>query len=195
MKKIVLTLAVLALISCGSQQAATENTMTNEKAHVRENIPDKHRANTSPLMAKGNISLEEVQATTWFKRTHEAFQPDAEALEAFQKAMKKHDYKIDVYFGLWCGDSHREVPKLIKLMEMAEIDLSRLTFVSVDRSKRVPDVSPEIAEKLNIHHVPTFIFYKEGEEVERFVERPVESLEKDLAKIAQGEAYSDRYGG
>lgn len=194
MKKIVFTFGLLACIACGSQQTATENNMATEENNVRENIPDKHREKPSPLMAKGNISLEEIHTTSWFQRSYESFQPEPEALKAFQKAMRKQDYKIDVYFGLWCGDSHRDVPKLVKLMEMANCDLSRLTFVSVDRSKRVPDVSPEIAEKLHIHHVPTFIFYKDGLEVERYVERPVESLEKDLAKIAQGEDYSDRYG-
>jgi thiol-disulfide isomerase/thioredoxin len=193
MKKILLSFGLLAIFACGSQQTTTENT-NNDSTSVRENIRERHRGNTSPLLAKGNIGLAEIQAMPWYESSYQSYQPNAEALQAFKKAMKKHDYNIDVYFGTWCGDSRREVPKLIKLMEMADADLSRLTFVSVNRSKQVPDVMPEVAQKLNIHHVPTIIFYENGTETERFVERSKESLEKDLVKIAMGDEYLDRYG-
>ena len=41
------------------------------------------------------------------------------------------------------------------------------------------------AEGLRIELVPTIIFYKDGSEIGRIVETPVESMEKDLLKIIE----------
>ena len=46
---------------------------------------------------------------------------------------------------------------------------------------------------MNIHHVPTFILYQNGIEVNRIIETPVESLEKDLIAIIQAKKYSSNY--
>jgi hypothetical protein len=54
--------------------------------------------------------------------------------------------------------------------------------------------TPSNFEKgLNITNVPTFIFYKNGNEMNRFVELPVENLAQDLAKIIKGETYHHSY--
>jgi hypothetical protein len=46
--------------------------------------------------------------------------------------------------------------------------------------------SPEKQEKrLNITHVPTFIYYRNEKELGRIVENPMESLEKDTQAIVQ----------
>ena len=52
--------------------------------------------------------------------------------------------------------------------------------------------NPE-AKGLNIHRVPTFIFYKDAKEIGRFVERVRESLEKDMLKIVSGQEYKHFY--
>jgi hypothetical protein len=41
--------------------------------------------------------------------------------------------------------------------------------------------------------VPTFIFMKDGQELGRIVEYPLESLEKDMAKILSGVDYKHAY--
>ena len=45
----------------------------------------------------------------------------------------------------------------------------------------------------NIMPIPTLIFYKDGQEMNRIVEFPVESLYKDMAKILKNESYQDAY--
>ena len=55
-------------------------------------------------------------------------------------------------------------------------------------------VTPQQYEKgLNIINIPTLIFYKDGQEMNRIVEFPVESLYKDMAKILKSESYQDAY--
>ena len=62
--------------------------------------------------------------------------------------------------------------------------------VFVNRSKSTPD---NLQEGFNIERVPTFIFYKEGKEIGRFVEFPQESVEADMLKIVSGEPYKHSY--
>ena len=45
----------------------------------------------------------------------------------------------------------------------------------------------------NIFRVPTFIVLKKGAEIGRIIERPVESLEHDLAKIVAHQPYQPAY--
>ena len=60
----------------------------------------------------------------------------------------------------------------------------------MDRDKKTPTGS---ATKNSITNVPTFIFYKDGKEVHRIVESPVEFLEDDMLAILSGAAYKHTY--
>ena len=46
---------------------------------------------------------------------------------------------------------------------------------------------------LNIHHVPTVIFYKNGNEIGRIIEYPVQLLEEDMVAILTGASYTPNY--
>lgn len=93
--------------------------------------------------------------------------------------------------GTWCGDSKRETPKMLKLLDEAGYNYNNLEMFAVDYDKTTPD---QLEEKYDIHHVPTIIFYKDGKEVNRFVEYAQgASLEEDIAKIVSGEEYHDSY--
>jgi hypothetical protein len=54
----------------------------------------------------------------------------------------------------------------------------------------VPDGS---ATDSGIEYVPTFIFSKNGKEINRIVEFPIFSLEKDMLDILQGKDYKNAY--
>ena len=49
--------------------------------------------------------------------------------------------------------------------------------------------------KYNIINVPTFIFYRDGKEINRIVELTIESIEKDILKILDGTGYQNAYYG
>ena len=92
--------------------------------------------------------------------------------------------------GTWCGDSQHETPIFYKLMDAINFDYKNLTMIAVNRSKETPD---NLQEGLKITNVPTFIFYKKGKEMGRFVEYPRETLEKDVLKIVSGKLYKHSY--
>ena len=105
-------------------------------------------------------------------------------------SLEINKYEIKGFMGTWCGDSKRETPPFYKILEQADFNLKNLELITVNRSKKTPD---NLQEGLNIIRVPTFIFYKDGKEIGRYVERPRESLEKDMLKIVSGEPYKHSY--
>jgi len=125
---------------------------------------------------------------TWFNPQYANYEVDKNTIEPMAKKLKK--YKIKAFIGTWCGDSKREVPRFYKILESINFPKEQLKMIAVDYNKK----SPEREEKeLHIIKVPTFIFYKNGKEINRIVESPIESLEIDIASILDENKYTPKY--
>jgi len=85
-----------------------------------------------------------------------------------------------VFLGTWCGDSKREVPRFLKLVDAAGISMDRITLHALDRKKTSPD---GMEAGYGIERVPTFIFLKKEAEIGRIVETPRTTLEGDILTI------------
>ncbi len=129
----------------------------------------------------------------WYQKNYDAYSPDLNTIDELSEALKA--YTITGFMGSWCGDSKREVPIFYKVLHQAEFPMSALTLIAVDRAPDSYKQSPGgEQEGLNIHRVPTFIFYKNGKEVGRITERPVVTMENDILSMLKGE-YVPRYAG
>lgn len=103
-------------------------------------------------------------------------------------------YTIKVFLGTWCGDSKKEVPRFYSILDAAKFPENQLEVIAVDRTPEAYKQAPNHEEKgLNIHRVPTFIFYKNGKEVNRIVEHPIETLERDMFKIVIDNTYRPNF--
>jgi thiol-disulfide isomerase/thioredoxin len=131
--------------------------------------------------------------SSWFNDVYDSYNPSPEINEQLTHLFQKNHYDIEVYFGTWCEDSQREVPKLIKLLEKSQFDFKNLRLVGVDRDKIIPNVTDDKRESLNVFNVPTIIVYQDGKELNRFVEYAQESLEEDLLKIFSKKNYKNSY--
>lgn len=102
---------------------------------------------------------------------------------------------ITLFMGSWCGDSKREVPRFVKILESADYDLEKLKIICLNTGFQNYKQAPEREERgVNIHRVPTFIFHdSDGEEVGRIVEEPVVTLEEDIQSILNGDVYETAY--
>jgi len=70
----------------------------------------------------------------------------------------------------------------------------KIKIITVGDSDSLYKQSPQHEEKgLGIFRVPTFIIYKNGVEVNRINEYPVNSLEKDLLIIISNQTYTPNY--
>lgn len=128
----------------------------------------------------------------WFETNYNNYSPDASTINNLSGTIA--DYEILLFMGTWCGDSKREVPRFLKVLDELQFPDNQLTMVALSREAGLYKQSPQHEEAgLNIHRVPTFIIYKNGKEINRIMEEPVESLEKDLLQIVSTNSYEGHY--
>ena len=129
---------------------------------------------------------------SWYGTGLEAYRPDPSSLEELKSALEP--YHILVFLGTWCGDSRREVPRFMKILQESGFPAERVKIVTVDRREEHYKKSLNGEEwGLDIRRVPTFIFLREGREANRIVEKPLQSLEADMLAILRGDPYTPRY--
>jgi thiol-disulfide isomerase/thioredoxin len=138
-------------------------------------------------------TLKETPYNSWYTDGYKTFTPKSEVIEELKDYINNGSFNVEVYFGTWCSDSQREVPRLVKIFDKAKFDFNNLKLIGVDRDKVVPGISKEEREKLNITNVPTIIVYQNGREINRFVEFAQETLEEDLLKIFSKKPYKHSY--
>jgi thiol-disulfide isomerase/thioredoxin len=125
--------------------------------------------------------------SAWFEKNRNEYQVDSSTLNSLKPHFE--GITVEVFLGTWCGDTKRELPKFAKIQEQLAIPSS---FFMLDEHKQSPLRNEA---KQNIFKVPTFIIQKDGLEIGRIIEHPVESFEKDLAKILISKNYTAYYSG
>jgi len=172
MKKLFFLAITTLLISCSAQQKITAE--KNKRGNLI-GFANKESFNQTPY-------------SSWFNHNYKAYNTDTKTIEGLKKHLK--GVTIKGFMGTWCGDSKRETPRFYKILEETNFNLKNLELITVNTSKRTPD---NLQKGYNIIRVPTFIFYKDGKEIGRYVEHPRESLEKDMLKIVSGKSYKHSY--
>jgi hypothetical protein len=95
-------------------------------------------------------------------------------------AAEWRDVRVLMILGTWCNDSKRDVPRFFKIFDQAGLKLDKVTMVAVDRSKKDAE---GLTETHQIQRVPTFVFFRGEREIGRVTEKPVTTLENDIAGI------------
>lgn len=172
MKKVFLFLFGLAVIVTGKAQ---------QVFHPYEISFD----STHGKILKGLLSRSDIESDTsfaWFPKNYKLGRPDAKAVTAF----KQHagDFKMLIFAGTWCPDTHNLLPEFYRLTDAAGYPDNNISLIGVDYNKTTFD---NLEKTFNVTEVPTFIVMKDGKEVGRIVEYG-ESGEamKELGKIIEG---------
>lgn len=127
----------------------------------------------------GPLTIEDLlDLPEWFGEDFIGYLPDPQYADQLNEALA--DVEMICVLGTWCSDSKREVPRMLRIMQYANIPPEKLRMIGVDREKMSPGGETAIYA---ITHVPTFIFLRDGEEIGRIVEAPLATLEKDILGI------------
>jgi hypothetical protein len=138
--------------------------------------------------------LEQAPYDSWFVKNYTDYRVDSVTAE--QIRAKLVDIRLKIFMGTWCGDSQREVPRIFKILDYCGADSSMVQLIMVSDADSTYKQSPGHEEKgLNIFRVPDLIVLDKGKELGRIVESPVQSLEKDLLALLDGEDYVPHYRG
>ncbi|MBT8262583.1 MAG: thioredoxin family protein [Bacteroidia bacterium] len=175
MRSYLILFSILILTACKDNQPQN----TEEEPATVEVIDDK-------LLGKiSKDDLMEPVFAEWFQPAYESYEVNTEFVNSYKADLKT--YEIEVFMGTWCEDSQREVPTLFKILEAADFPMEQFRMVAIDDEidnyKRSPDGDEE---GKNIHHVPTIILKRDGEEINRIIEYPVRTIEEDLQLIMEG---------
>ncbi len=193
MMKIYLLAVSFTLFACGSGAKITNTSVSNSKT---EKEIDKQDLNTTAVKTRPNIligkhyrrALEQEPFAIWFNQNYTDYTIDSSIVKQLSPYLE--GVSIKAFMGTWCSDSKRETPAFYKILDDANFDYKNLELITVTRNKD----TPEGYEKgLDISRVPTFIFYKKGKEIGRYVEFARETLEKDMLTILSEEPYKHSY--
>ena len=136
--------------------------------------------------------LEGKNYTSWFTQNFDDYHPNQSIITEISEKLKT--YSIKLFMGTWCGDSKKEVPRVYKVLEACNFPMEQLTVIAVSRKPNMYKQSPQHEEAgLNIHRVPTIIFYKDNREINRIVEHPITSFEEDISNIITKNDYKSNY--
>ncbi len=88
------------------------------------------------------------------------------------------DIRCVIVLGTWCGDSKEQIPRFLKIIDQSGVSFDKLEIVCVDRQKEAPGM--DIKSNFDIEKVPTFIFFRNDQEIGRIIETPQSTLEADM---------------
>lgn len=116
--------------------------------------------------------------SNWFNENYKAYEIEKHILNDID--VQQQNLTFMVFLGSWCGDTKRELPRFLKIMDYLRIPAERITLMGLDRNKRAPVYTDN---NWKIQYVPTFIVLKNGFEIGRIIEQPVLTLEEDLKNM------------
>ena len=124
----------------------------------------------------------------WFNQNYSDYNLDQETLDKLKPLFK--DIEITVFMGTWCSDSRKEIPVFYKLIDKLNFSEKSIELIGMTLEKTTPD---SLEFNQNLINVPTFIFKKDGKEINRIVEFPLETIEKDILEILTTNNYQNPY--
>ncbi len=168
MKKILfITLIISLLVACKN------NTKNNS-------IQTKNNDTLIGLISRTNFL--DPPYNQWFADEYQKYELDTTTLAQIKNFKNIGNYKIVIVMGTWCPDSRREVPRFYKIVDYLEIDPNNIKMYAVKRGDFSKAGKFDLS-KYNIQRIPTFIFFVNGVEKGRIIEKPKQSLEKDMVAI------------
>ncbi len=182
---LIFTIFTSILFGCKTKQVQDPVVLSKD---VKEEIITEEPKEIILTGLHSKSDLQQERYASWFNPEEASYVANKETLFSLRNI--NQDYTITIFMGTWCDDSKQQVPRFYKILNEIDFDLSKVKLITVDKSKTTPE---KFELGLNITNVPTFIFYKEGNELNRIVESPVESLEKDMLKIITKQPYKHTY--
>ncbi len=180
MKKTIIFLSILLFFSCKTK-------VSDSKKETNKVIENKEE-NINIIGYFDRNELQKNPYAFWFDENYKNYDLDELTAKKIKPLIK--NFEITVFMGTWCEESQKDIPGFFKLYDYIEADNDKIQLIGMSEQKTTPQ---NYEKGLEIFNVPTYIFKKNGKEINRIVEFPVETLEKDIFKILSGQEYKNIY--
>lgn len=158
---------VFALFILGSADAQELNKVVYDQ-----------KANQDILVGECNRERFQKEEFNALLKSDQNYTPDMNTIRQIKKLRK--DVEVIIVFATWCHDTQMQLPRFFRILDDAGFKEEKVRLYGVDTEKMAAGVD---ISWLEISRVPTFVFYKNGREIGRIVEKPSTSLEKDVLMI------------
>lgn len=167
MKKTLIAFMIIALFFIGLSYASSQEQPSAAQVNETE-------------IKYGKVLLEDVftGSPDWKVKADE-YQPQPSAITFLANVAVP--VKIEIYFGHWCSDSVNNIPKFLKIMELAANPAFEMEFWSVEKMKKGEKRGP--VNNRTLKAIPTFVVFAEDKEIGEIIENPTISVEEDLVNI------------
>lgn len=173
MKKFITNIVAFSSLFLTAQQFSAQKVVVNREVETQKD----------GKMLLGNQLKEQflkAPYADWYVKEHNEYALDQKAVSELKKE-KIGTYDIIVFMGTWCEDSHRDFPRLMKILEAVGYPENKLNIIAVNRKKESPTGDESL---YNLQKVPTIILKRYGKEVGRIIEMPTTGyIERDLVEI------------
>ncbi|RKS98142.1 TlpA family protein disulfide reductase [Chryseobacterium defluvii] len=173
MKKFITNIVIISGLALTAQQFNAQKVVVNREVETQ---------NDGKMLLGHQLKEQFLKApyADWYVKEHDEYALDQKAVEQLKKN-KINSYNLIVFMGTWCEDSHRDFPRLMKILEELKYPDNKLTIIAVNRKKESPTGDEG---RYNIQKVPTIIVEKYGKEIGRIIEMPTTGyIERDLVEI------------
>lgn len=182
---IIIIISLFTISSCSVAKNSLSTVVVNQ-------LSKDARGNDMLLGKCTRTALSQSPFAEWFKPNYDSYVVDSFTCNFIRPLLAGKS--ITIFMGTWCGDSRREVPRVLKMLDCCGFPMKDLTLVMVSNMDSMYRKSPQHEETgKNIVRVPTIIIEQKGAEIGRIIEFPVTSLEKDLLTILRKEKYQPNY--
>ena len=172
-KKIITNIFTLSVLTLTMQQFNAQKVVVNREVET---------TNDGKMLLGNQLKEQFLKEpySEWYTKEFNEYALDQKVVGELRKK-NITSYNLIVFIGTWCEDSHRDFPRLMKILEEVKYPDSRLTIIAVNRKKESP-TGDEV--KYNVSKVPTIIVEKYGKEIGRIIEMPTTGyVERDLVEI------------
>jgi thiol-disulfide isomerase/thioredoxin len=173
MKKFITNIVAFSCLFLAAQQVTAQKVVVNREVETQ---------NDGKMLLGNQLKEQFLKApyADWYVKEHDEYVLDQKAVSELKKG-KIGTYDIIVFMGTWCEDSHRDFPRLMKILEAVSYPENKLTIIAVNRKKESPTGDESL---YNLQKVPTIILKRYGKEVGRIIEMPTTGyIERDLVQI------------
>jgi len=125
------------------------------------------------------------RAASEFQPLLGAYQPNANAVQLLR--CYNEPITVLIFFGSWCGDSKREVPRFFTTFDLIDNKNISAKLFGLDRTKKD---AAGFAEAFRIEKVPTFIFLRGARDFAATAHSTNEQTQGELGRIIETPAIS-----
>lgn len=173
MKKFITNLVAVSGLFLATQQLSAQKVVVNREVNTEKD---------GKMLLGHQLKEQFLKApyADWYVKEHDEYALDQKAINELKKE-RLGSYDIIVFMGTWCEDSHRDIPRLMKILEEVGFPESKLTIIAVNRKKESPTGDESL---YNVQKVPTIILKRYGKEAGRIIEMPTTGyIERDMVEI------------